>query len=404
MPHIRWLILLLLLLVGCTVPGLECTDPLGCVVVGPNDPVVLATLLDTTGPAAELSAEVARGISLALAERDSTILEHSVSLLSFDAGCRAAKGESASQEIATVEEVIAVLGTVCAESAEAALPAIAEAGGVLVSPANTDPALTHTAVSPAPAYFRTIPDYTRQAELMAHFADEVLEAQTAVILYDNSPYSEVLRTTFRDAFLQTGGAVSLQTRLDVPVQLDDVMQLTSLSAPDVLYLPLFETDATAILALIQENEALAETQVLGSDSLLLPSFPQGAGAAVDGMLVSGLAVNGNAYQDFLNRWQQEYGSLPQTPYAAFAYDAADLLLTAVADSAQVSSNGALLIGRQALRESLLKTTGFPALTGLLTCTQNGDCGSDNSLVIFRLADTEQPGTTWPPPVIWPQEN
>ena len=406
MWRLRWFAPLLLLLAGCAVPGLECDDPLGCIVVGPNDPIVLATLLDTTGPAAALSDEVAQGIALALADRGDTLLEHPLSLRAFDAGCSAARGEAAGQEIANIEEVIGVLGTICTESAVAALLPIAAAGGVLVSPVNTDPALTHTAVFPAPAYFRTIPDHTRQAVLMAQYATEVLEAKTAVILYDNSPYSESLRAAFRDAFLQNGGAVSLQTRLDSAVQMEDALQLTVRAAPDVLYIPIFEADATTVLGLMRDNAALATTQVLGSDSLLLPSFPQGAGTAVDGMVISGLAVRGDAggdaYEAFLLRWQQEYGTLPDTPYAAFAYDAADLLLTAVAASAQVGNNGALLIGRQALREMLLQMADFPGLTGPLTCTQTGDCASDHSLVIFHLSDTEQPGAAWPPPIVWPQ--
>lgn len=398
----RFLILCLLALSACAAPEMSCTDPLGCVFVRANQPLLLGALLDVSGPAAALSNEVAQGMTLALAQRDNRLLEHPLRVQLFDARCERAAGETAAREIARTEQIVAVLGTVCGESAAGALPPLTEAGMLLLSPANSAPQLTHTAVFPPP-YFRAIPHSLRQAELMARFATEVLQAETAVIFYNETPYSEGLRQTFASTFTQLGGSVPFQTRFSPGSSLDVMLQVAVLNEPDVIYLPLYEIEATTLINAALSLPRLQETAFLGTDSLLLPSFPAGLGAAPEGGLyVSGYAVRSQEYAQFLAAWQQAYATVPETPYAAFAYDATDLLLNAIAAAAQRDSGGALLIGRAALRQALAETRDWPGLSGSLTCAPSGECASGSALAVFRLTDIDQPASAWPPPPYWPQ--
>lgn len=392
---------LLLGLVACSSPELACVDPLGCVIVEPDAPLVLAAMLDLSGPAAGLSREVRQGIELAFASRGNSLLEHELSLLVYDSACREAGGTEVGQQIAGTAEIVAVLGPVCAESATGALPLIAETGGMLVSPANTNPFLASAAVSSPPYYFRTIPHYLHQADQMARFAAEVLEAETAVILFNNSAYSEGLREAFGNAFLQTGGLVPFQTRFDAGSGLDVMLQVAALNEPDVIYLPLYESEATTVLNQAANIAGLGNVTFLGPDSLLMPSFMQGVGTAVSSMYISGYAVRSSAYNAFLADWQQAYATVPADVYAAYAYDAADLLLDTIESSAQRGSSGDLLIGRQALRRALTSVIDYPGITGLLTCAGTGECAADGTVAIFRLAEMDQFNAPWPPPVVWP---
>ncbi len=392
---------LLLGLVACSSPELECTDPLGCVVIEPDDSLILAALLDASGPAAELSAEIKQGIELAFAQRENRLLEHEISLVPFDAGCSEAGGETAAQQIVAELGAVAVLGPVCAESASGALPLIEESGGMLVSPANTDPFLANTAVSSPPFYFRTVPNYLHQADVMARFASTVLEAETAVVMFNDSTYSEGLRETFGNAFLEAGGTLPFQTRFDAGSGLEVMLQVAALNEPDVIYLPLYEAEATAVLNQAANIAGLEEVTFLGPDSLLMPSFMQGTGTAVNEIYISGYAVRGAAYDAFLADWRQTYGRSPADYYAVYAYDAADLLLAAIESSAQRGSSGALLVGRLALRLALAGTTAYPGIAGLLTCAETGECTAEGNVAVFRLADMDQLDAPWPPPVAWP---
>jgi branched-chain amino acid transport system substrate-binding protein len=130
--------------------------------------------------------------------------------------------------------------------------------------------------------------------------------------------------------------------------------------------------------------------------LLQPSFPVGAGAVVDNMYVTGTAVSGPAYNTFLNKWQARHGEVPQADFHAFAYDATNLLLNAIEAVAQVGSNGALVIGRDALRQAVAETADFPGLTGSMTCDSFGDCASKEVIGVYQFTTTEVLGRRWPP--------
>lgn len=391
---------LLLVLAGCASPELACTDPLGCVLVAPEAPLTLAALLDSSGPGAAFSAEVAQGMALALARRENRLLDHGVALVTFDAACDQAGGQAAAQQMGQSEEIVAALGTVCAESAVGALPLIAATGGLLISPANSDPALTSLSSSRPAPYYRTIPSYLRQAEALARFAVQELAAETAVIFYNDTPYSEGLRETFGSAFLAAGGTVPFQTRFSSGSSLEVMLQVAVLNEPDVIFLPLYEAEATTFLEQAAEFPGLEGVTYVGPDSLLLPSFLQGTGTAVSDFYLSGYAVRGEGYSAFLATWQQVYGAPPATPYAAFAYDAMDLLLSAIESAAQRDSRGALLIGRQALRQTLSGTQDFPGLTGSLTCSPAGECAAAGAVAVFRLTSGGQLSPSWPPPLVW----
>lgn len=400
MRRFVWLILLWGL-GACTSPELACDDPLGCVTVEPGAPLVLVALLDISGPAADLSSDVLQGMVLAMAQRENSLLEHELSLVTYDAQCQMTGGSAAARQIVAEEDAVAVLGSICTESAAGALPLFAAAGMALVSPANTNPALGSTAVFSPPSYFRTIPSYLRQAEVMAQFAAQALEAKTAVLLFNDSSYSEGLRESFVSAFLEAGGTVPFQTRFDSGSSLDVMLQVAALNRPDVIYLPLYEAEATAVLNQAASVAGLENVTYLGPDSLLMPSFMPGTGTAVTSFYVSGYAVRGAAYDSFLTSWAANYGAPPSFPYAAFAYDATDLLLSAIARSAQQASNGTLLIGRLALRQTLANTANHAGLTGLLTCSESGECAANSTTAIFRLTGTDQLNAPWPPPVTWP---
>jgi branched-chain amino acid transport system substrate-binding protein len=71
-----------------------------------------------------------------------------------------------------------------------------------------------------------------------------------------------------------------------------------------------------------------------------------------------------------------YQEPPHPIYHATTYDAANLLFTAIEAVAvpDARADGRLHIGRQALRDALYTTAGYPGLTGSLICDKYGDCG------------------------------
>jgi ABC-type branched-subunit amino acid transport system substrate-binding protein len=113
------------------------------------------------------------------------------------------------------------------------------------------------------------------------------------------------------------------------------------------------------------------------------------------------AVSGTAYDQFLERWAAANSSAPASSLHIYAYDATNLLLNAIEATAVSNSAGSLLIGRQALRQSLSETAQYGGLSGVLTCMPNGSCADRSSFGVYQLTNAEISGGRWPPQVVWP---
>jgi len=128
---------------------------------------------------------------------------------------------------------------------------------------------------------------------------------------------------------------------------------------------------------------------MGADAALVESFPENTGDAADGMYLSGPYLTPEGpYGDFLAKWDEEYGGTPPSGFHAHAYDATNMLLDAIEAVAMDDGNGGLMIGRQAIRDSLTAIDGFEGLTGVLTCDEYGDCATGEALGIFQITASE----------------
>ncbi|MCP4425087.1 MAG: ABC transporter substrate-binding protein, partial [Chloroflexi bacterium] len=251
------------------------------------------------------------------------------------------------------------------------------------------------------AYVRTAPSDWRQADAAAAFAYEELGGETAVILHDGGEYASGLAAAFAASWRDRGGAVLFEHEIAVgQTDFDEALTGLAFSPPDVLYLPLFEPEAGAIANTLYGVSGLEAVTLIGAENLLHPDFPQSAGAAVEGMYLTGTAVPSDEYDIFLAKWDVKFGGSPLAAYHAHAYDATNILLNAIEASAQESADGTLLIGRGALRQAIADTTDFAGLTGTLTCDAAGDCASEAALGIYQITAEEIAGTYWPPPLLW----
>jgi branched-chain amino acid transport system substrate-binding protein len=59
-------------------------------------------------------------------------------------------------------------------------------------------------------------------------------------------------------------------------------------------------------------------------------------------------------------------------YAAYAYDAASILIRAIEQVAVVDASGSLVIGRQALANAVRATSDYPGVTGVVIFDGWGD--------------------------------
>ncbi len=384
---------------------MTCDDAIGCVEIGPDDPIHIAYMLTISGATASLGEDSRGGIEIAIEDRGGELLGHEIRLTGEDSGCSAEGGQAAAQKVAADTSIVGIVGTNCSSSAEAAMTTLSGAGLVLISPSNTAPRLTDpnpdNGGTYLPGYYRTAHNDLFQGRVAAEFAYNELEARTAATIHDGSPYADGLRQVFEEVFAELGGEITYSGSINVgDTDMSGVLSEISTNPPDILYFPIFEPEGNFIAAQALENSDLAEMDLMGADGLLADTFPEGTGAGAVGMYLSGPAVTGEPYNAFLAQWTEKYGGTPPSGFHAHAYDATNILLNAIEAVAQVGDDGTILIGRQALRDAMTATANFNGLTGTLTCNETGDCATGEALAIYELSEAEVNDGAWPPAVVY----
>ena len=231
-------------------------DAHGCVEVASGDPIRFASALSITGDTAFLGNDSNYGIDVAMQDRPE-VAGHSVELVKEDAGCGdAATGQTAAQAIVADPTIVAVIGTTCSRTAVPAMPVLADAGLVMISPSNTAPSLTDPDNEEfgGPFYFRTAYNDQVQGAAVAQFACDELGVTTAATIHDGSPYAEQLQQVFVDQFAEIcGGETTAQEAINVgDTQFQSVLTTIAADSPELLFYPIFSPEGPLITQQAQD--------------------------------------------------------------------------------------------------------------------------------------------------------
>lgn len=400
---------LFLILVSQSAAQAVCDDPLGCIEVEPDEPIVVGAMLVVSGAINYLGEDTLGGIELALLARDYTLLDREIELVLEDSLCTAEGGQVAAQRLAADPTVAGAIGTNCSSAAQGAMPIISEAGMVMIAPSNTSPSLTNDDIasggSHLPGYFRTSQNGLIEGMRLAEFAMHALGAESLATVHDGDPYTEGLASAVAATFADLEGAVVFEGAVNKgDTDMASILTEIAVHQPDVIYVPLFEPESNFFAAQMQHIIGLEDTIIIGGAASFSSGFPENTGQAAVGIYVSGPLVSGEAYDKVLAQWNEEYGSDPPSGYHAHAYDATNVLLDALESVALFQDDGSILFGRQALRDAVADTEDYPGLTGRLTCREDspfaGDCSPGTALAVFEITEAEVFDDNWPPPVAW----
>ncbi|MDH7486101.1 MAG: branched-chain amino acid ABC transporter substrate-binding protein [Anaerolineae bacterium] len=373
-----------------------CTDPVGCVDIGPKEPIRIAYMMVVAGPDASLGTDTKRGAEIAIDDKKE-ILGHAIELIGEDSGCNAEGGQTAAQKLSADPKIVAINGTNCSSAARAAIPIMCKAGIAMVSPSNTAPDLT---APDRPAeywcYLRTAHNDLVQGKAMAKFAWEKLGVKTAATVHDGSLYADKLQQVFADEFRRLGGTITAQEAV-APTDTDMKPMLTRVAAtkPELIYYPIFIAAGGQITKQAKEVPGLENTYLAGADGMFSPDFLKAAGDAAKGMYHSSpdFSAFGAGYAEFLKKHEAKYGEKTLAPFHAHSYDAMMMIFAAIEKVAVKDADGTLHIGRKALADALFATKDFKGLTGNLTCNEYGDC-ADPKIAVYETFNADP--ASWNP--------
>jgi branched-chain amino acid transport system substrate-binding protein len=386
---------------GAAAPAtITCTDKIGCITIGANDPIHIAYMLVTSGPDGSLGIDSRRGIEIAVDDKK-TIAGHAIKLDGQDDLCSADGGQAAGTKLAADKTIVAVIGGSCSSATRAALPALSQAGLLVVSPSATAPSLTAPDTRVA-GFFRSCYNDQVQGKLAAEFAFNELKVKVAATIHDGSPYAQQLQQVFADNFKKLGGTITEQAAIKPDdTNLKPTLTRLATGKPQLIYYPIFVAAGGFATSQAKEVSGLEKTILMAADGTFAPDFIKAAGKASEGMYMSSPDITnlGKAYDEFVAKHKKKYNEAPVSAYHPHSYDALNMVAAAIEKVAKKNSDNSLLIGRQELRDAFAATKDFQGLTGKLTCDANGDCGA-NIVAVYKVESSDP--KNWPPKKVYPK--
>jgi branched-chain amino acid transport system substrate-binding protein len=370
---------------GAFTPG-----ELGAVTIGPDEPLEIGSIQAISGDTASLGEDQVRAIEIAI-DDFGEFRGHPIELSSEDDQCAAEGGTTAAQALVSNPQIVGIIGTSCSGAGVPASEIMSEAGLTMISGSNTSPALTSLLGEEGeaynPGYFRTAHNDEIQGAAAATYVFEELDISEAASIHDGDPYTQGLASVFDSSFEELGGTITLSTAVS-PDQTDMRPVLTEVEASgaQLVYFPIFQP-AGDFIARQAGDVGFDDEVLMGADGLLSDTFVEIP--ETEGMYFSGPGTpTGDAYTEFVSKYEEAFGERPIQAFHGHAYDAANMLFQSLEEIVVEDDDGTLHIDRQELRDAVAATEGFEGVTGTLTCDEFGDCADPNIQVFQNTEEKE----------------
>lgn len=272
---------------------------------------------------------------------------------------------TALRKLVNADSVRFVIGPTWEASTVAAAPLASELGIVLATPS----AYKSIEDQHARTLFSTYPPYEHEiASLKGLFAEEGLSR--FAIIADEEFFSETMvgifegearknNWTVAGKYLHPTGAHDYRTAL---------LKIERQQA-DAIYAPLADDNDKGLL-MRQLKETGLGVRVISTASTENPSLLKSHGDAIEGIIYP-YPVEAQGYDAFSERYEARFGTEPESPSAATAYDAARLLVMALRSGAH---------DPEAVSAYLHDIDEFEGASGILTFDPNGIMKSKDHLI------------------------
>ena len=369
------------------------TDEIGVLKIPKGAPIQIGGYWTLSGPDIALGLDQKRGAEIAIDDWDNKVAGHPIKLIVEDSQCNAEGGQTAATKLASNQNIVVVIGPDCSSAATPGAPILWNAGIASIGTSTTAPSLTAPDRKPGyHGYMRTIyNDLAAGAADADYFYDE-LGCRTLATVHDGSPYAEQLVRVVEAHFKELGGTVTAAEAV-TPTDVDMRPLLTGVATtkPCVLYFPIYVAAAAQITRQVPEISGLEDTHIIGGSAIMAPGFLEAAGDSSVGLRLTNPDTSresfGPDYGGFVDKYESKFGEKPITAFHANAYDGAMVTLMAIDKVAKKDDAGNTYIGRKALRDALFATADHQGISGLIHCTEHGDCAGFK-FAVYEFTDSD----------------
>lgn len=337
-----------------------------------EESIKIGTIGPLTGDVATYGISTKSGVEIAVDEFNNNggINGKTIQLVSEDTRGDQTEAANAVSKLIERDKVAAIVGGVISSETMTGGP-IAEDGKVVMISSSS----TATGVPEIGDYvFRNCLSDEVQAIQLAEYAVDELGLKKFAIMFTNNDYGLSLKEAFEKKAGELAEVVGVETYNDG--EKDFRAQLTKLkgATPDALYIAGYYTEAAKIAQ--QAKDQGLDVKFLGADGFYSPVLVELGGEAIEGaVFTAGFFTDDpseNA-QNFVKAFTEKFNTEPDM-FAAQAYDAAMILLTALENADGV--------GSEAHQKEMIKIKDFPGITGNTSFTSNGDAVKD--IIILQV--------------------
>ncbi len=354
--------------------------------------LTLGVIAPLTGDLSAIGLGIKNGVDLAIkqANEKKTVDGYTLVMSAQDDTAKADIGATVAAKLVSDSTVFGVVGPLNSSVAKSVAPVLSQANMAEISPANSNTDLTGrgalatggTQERPYKSYFRVVATDDIQGPFAAQFATNTLKAKTIAIVHDKKAYGQGLAEAFTKEATK-GGAKVLPTETINPGDKDFSATITKLAAqkPDFLFYG-GEYPEASLLTKQMKAKGL-NIPLMGGDGVQSDEYLKIAGDAANGDYATALGAPTDSLDSaktFLSDYTAQSYAEPVGPYGAYAYDAANALINALAKAAKEGKSG------QELRDEVTKEVAdsdFDGVTGKISFDQFGDTNA-KVLTVYKV--------------------
>jgi len=312
----------------------------------------LGPILDS--PDKQLGTQMLRGARMALEEANARGGYRGKPFVLVEHNDQALWGASSNEfvKLAYDDKVWAMLGSIDGSSTHIALRVTLKSEVPIVNTGSTDPTLTETRI---PWIFRCVPDDRQQSYALADVVFKRERLTRVAGLRSSDRYGRVGIAEFRDAARRLGHPLVLELLYNIGEK-DFRPLLERLKAARVEGVVIWGDAREAGLILLQMRQLGLQAKVFGADRLATPELLAVAGPAAEGLIATypyDPTRNDPVFGQFVLNFQQRFGE-PPSPFAAYAYDGMNLLVSAIQKAG---------LNRARIRDALAALKEYDGVTG-----------------------------------------
>ncbi|MGW1412175.1 branched-chain amino acid ABC transporter substrate-binding protein [Streptomyces sp. NPDC002403] len=344
-----------------------------------------------TGPLARSGKGIVNSVQLAAQQANEQQVVPGVTfeIKALDDRAMPDRGKANARLFVRQSDVIGVVGPLNSRVALAMQQTMDRADLTLVSPANTNPALTlgpdwlsGRTARPYKSYFRTVTTDASQGPFVAQFVYKELDKRRVFVIDDDEAYGLGVAATFEAEFTRLGGTVAGRSRISLGDR--DFTTLVARFADSGAEFVFCGGAYPECGRISRQVKAVSGAiPVVGGDAIYEPAYMDVAGDQAEGDVATSVGApveTVHSARAFVTNYKIAGYSTPPGTYGGYAYDSAWAIIEAVRGI--VADNGSTLPAhaRAVVSAAMLGVT-FSGVTGPVSFDQYGDA-TDKQLTVY----------------------